>query len=74
MPAGASAFSSTTNKNVLNADALAGIAKPARASASISVSVLMNVKAMSGFVPMARRVFWMLIPNIQQRKMSLGQW
>ena len=49
-PARASAFSSENYKNVLNADALTGIAKPARASASISVSILMNAEAMSGFV------------------------
>ena len=51
MPARESAVSSKNNKNVLNADALVGIAKPARASASISVSILMNVEAMSGIVP-----------------------
>ena len=34
-----------------NADALAGIAKPARALASFSASIPMNAEAMSGFVP-----------------------
>ena len=51
MPGRASAVNSKNNKNVLNADALAGIAKPTRASASTSVSMLMNVEPMSGFVP-----------------------
>ena len=51
MPVGASVFSSKNCKNVLNADVLAGIAKPARASASNSVSILMNTEAMSGSVP-----------------------
>ena len=44
-------FSSNINKNVLNADVLAGITKPAGASASIRVSIPTNVEAMSGFVP-----------------------
>ena len=51
MPARASMFSNKINNSVLNADAHAGIAKPARVSASISVSILMNVEAMPGFVP-----------------------
>ena len=72
MPARVSAFSIKNNKNVLNADALAGIAKPARASASIILNILMNVEAMSGFVPKGHRAFWQLLPNIQQPKISLG--
>ena len=55
MPARASAFGSENYKNVLNADALTGIAKRARVSASISVSILMNAKAMSGFFPFSRQ-------------------
>ena len=51
MPARASAFNTFLLFLLLNADALAGIAKPARASASTSVSMLMNVEPMSGFVP-----------------------
>ena len=51
MPDRASVFVSKNNKNVLNADVLAGITKPAGASASIRVSILTNVEAMSGFVP-----------------------
>ena len=35
---------------LLNGDVLTGIAKPARASASISVSILMSAEAMSGFI------------------------
>ena len=35
----------------MNADALAGIAKPARASVSISIDTLMNVELLAGFVP-----------------------
>merc|ERR1711905_50734 len=34
-----------------NVDALAGIAKPARASVSISIDTLMNAEARSGFAP-----------------------
>ena len=51
MSARASAFSTFFYILLLNADALAGIAKPARALTSISVSILMNAEAMSGFVP-----------------------
>ena len=38
-----------------DADALAGIAKPNRASASISINIIMNVEAMFGFVPNGRQ-------------------
>ena len=38
-----------TTKTLLNADALAGIAKPARASVSISIDTLMNAEARAGF-------------------------
>ena len=34
-----------------NADALAGIAKPARASVSISIDTPMNAEARAGFAP-----------------------
>ena len=51
MPAKVLSSSSKNNKNVWNTDALAGIVKPARASASVSVSTVMNTEAMSGFVP-----------------------
>ena len=47
--AGASAFISVYI--LLNADALAGIAKPARASVSISIYTLMNAEARAGFAP-----------------------
>ena len=36
---------------LLNVDALAGIAKPARASVSISIDTLMNAEARAGFAP-----------------------
>ena len=36
---------------LLNVDALAGIAKPARASVSISINTLMNAEARAGFAP-----------------------
>ena len=51
IPARASAFNTFLLFLLLNADALSGIAKPARASASISASIPMNAEAMSGFVP-----------------------
>ena len=40
-----------TAKTRLNADALAGIAKPARASVSISIDTPMNAEARAGFAP-----------------------
>ena len=67
MPTRPSMFSNKINNSVLNADALAGIAKPARVSASISVIIPMNFEVMSGFVPTGPQGFWMSIPNIQQR-------
>ena len=36
---------------LLNVDALAGIAKPARASVSISIDTLMNAEARAAFAP-----------------------
>ena len=36
---------------ILNADAIAGITKPARASMSISIDTLMNAEARAGFAP-----------------------
>ena len=36
---------------LLNVDALVGIAKPARASVSISIDTLMNTEARAGFAP-----------------------
>ena len=36
---------------LLDADALAGIAKPARASVSISIDTPMNAEARAGFAP-----------------------
>ena len=54
---------------LLNGDVLTGIAKPARASASISVSILLNAEAMSSFVSKCPRG----VVDIQQRKILLGQ-
>ena len=51
MPARASAFNTFWLILLLNTDALGGIAKPTRASASISASIPMNAEVMSGFVP-----------------------
>ena len=51
MPARASGFSCQIYLILMNADALAGIAKPGKASTSISVLIVMNVEAMSCFVP-----------------------
>ena len=51
MPARASAFICQNYHILMNADVLAGIAKPDRASASISGSILMKAEAMSGSVP-----------------------
>ena len=51
MPARTSAFSSKNNQNAMNADTLTGVAKAARASAPISVSMLMIAEAMPAFVP-----------------------
>ena len=56
MPARASAFSCQIYLILMNADALAGIAKPGRASTSISVLIVMNVEAMSAFVPKGPQV------------------
>ena len=50
LPARALAFNRIKELRLLNADALAGIAKPDRASASIIALILMNAKSMSGFV------------------------
>ena len=57
---------------LMDAEALAGIAKTARASASISANILLNVEPMSGFVPKGRRAFWKPVANIEQCKMLLG--
>ena len=51
MPARASAFSSKNYKNVPKADALAGVVKTDRSSASISIIILMNGETGAGFVP-----------------------
>ena len=53
----------------LNADALAGIAKPARASVSISIDIPMNVEALAGFVPKGPQGLLELVPN---NLLSLG--
>ena len=46
------ATTGTTTTNALsNADTLAGIAMPVRASVSNGINVLMNVEALAGFVP-----------------------
>jgi len=37
--------------SILNADALAGIAKPARASVSNSIDTPVNAEALAGFAP-----------------------
>ena len=50
-PAGASVFISASISILLNADSLAGIAMPARASVSNSIDILMNAEALAGFVP-----------------------
>ena len=39
------------HQNLSNADALAGIAKPARALVLISIDTPMNAEALAGFVP-----------------------
>ena len=40
-----------TNLTLSDADALAGIAKPARASVSIGIHPPMNAEGLAGFVP-----------------------
>ena len=47
----------------LNADALAGIAMPATASASNSLNILMNAGALWTLTQKAGRAFWMLVAN-----------
>ena len=64
-PAKASASDSVSSfktiSTLLNVDALAGIAKPARASASNSIDTLMNAEALAGFAPKALRAFCKLL-------------
>ena len=48
---------------LLNVDALVGIAKPVRASVSISIDTLMNAEARACFAPKGLRAFWKLVPN-----------
>ena len=48
---------------LLNVDALAGIAKPARASESISIDTLMNAEALAGFAPKGPTDLWKLVLN-----------
>ena len=56
------------------ADALAGIAKPARVSASDSINMLMNAEALAGYDPKVPEGLLesCLLPNIYRTKMLLG--